>query len=625
MTDNTNLNEGLFDKIKSIENAAAESGENPLKSLESVVTKGFSRNKKPKTAPQIPTPVSQIANNEVIEQIDKHNKEITKTEQKKVSIKNRRQNKKIIEDIKKLDDEQYSKVNEEIRQELQEINNVEIPEGVDLVEVEETIEEAIENIPDKIDESKLVYTKLAKTNKKGYYKVKVSIKTSEIPDEINFIGTYIKQHSKGLILARQTDIRIIGVVNNTQLRHINNALKLSSKSVTFKPDHKKKKVRRGTRVIVSANEEFEKNGYLTVYFQEGRKHDVVSFHKPAEKSEQSYLEYIGDRIVEFYIKGYDVVMSKIMYRNFPNPLLDLIDIIVSHGDFKAKIEAKNNKIEAVEFHTKGDNNQWLVCYVSENHHDNYSVTLWRKDGVDDDDFEYRPKIGSKTSNFTIADLKTYLYETLTAAYAKDWSEELNLKSTIRDSKDAVRRMQHFASMLSFNYMKKAYSSMIEFVKNEFDNYDVKVDLQIDYVVTKDAYERDTNVIGETIVGHTNYVKFSLSYMRITLYNYGKDSKQWITSDQYYDMLKTKDKRPYQERTRALGYKEGATRKYTSGDFGFRLEYNVAGHKHTYVAKTFEEVAVDTQFLSDNPHFPISKLSDHLEVKIKPNANIKKST
>lgn len=298
-----------------------------------------------------PTSMQQLFVSKTIEVAKKSNT----ISEKKSNVRKRKKSPVIPDSIP---EEQYHEENQIVKDELESVENIVIPEEVDVIETEYEINQAIEDIPQPIDLDDLEFVKIEKKTKNGYYKCKVSWKKDGIPDQLNAISSYVKKQSKGLISPRLCDLRVIANTNKTQLR--NSKLKLGAITAVYKPDHTRLKVNKGTRFMISLPEDYKSTGNILIYIQESRKKNIIELTQKDFRSEQHFNEFIGDRIAEYYIVGYDVAFEKLRLRTTNNPLMEIIDLVVKTNEYKAKpyIEDETH-IYAVDIVSTSTKNQWL--------------------------------------------------------------------------------------------------------------------------------------------------------------------------------------------------------------------------------------------------------------------------
>lgn len=486
---------------------------------------------------------------------------------------------------------------EVVKEVIEEENNVSL-DNVDTVKLVEGVGAAIEAIPDaepiKIEDLEITVAK-SKKDKTGYFKTKVNIKKDSIPEDINKIASYIKQHSNGIIKPRVCDLRVIGNTNKTQLR--NSELKLSVNTVVFKPDHTKLKVNKGTRFMISIPEDYSATGNLLVYLQESRAKTIMELTAKDFPNKDVFIEFIGDRIAEYYYHGYDVTLKKLQLRSADNVLMPVISNVLNTRDYKAKpMVNKDNHLYGVEFVSNGSDNQWLSVFVEETKElGKYTVYGFNNLTID----KYYPK----QKDFTLQWLMDNLVILLNQFYSKDWSNE--------------KKAGDFEEIYYMHYKlthKKLWDAMtvIRKMSEPSDDEDTNPDdynpngIQILETASKKDMKRlqKNDYDAEAIIGKTNYLdSFILTYLAYPIIGGDRrKGRQYITRDQYYDKYSVSDRRNYQQREKTILKKEGIERNYNARIYCFQLEYKIKGNNEpqVYRSKSFKDVMDVTRFLTNNP-------------------------
>lgn len=468
---------------------------------------------------------------------------------------------------------------------LEENNNVSL-DNVNTIEVLEDVGVALENIPDgvavDIDDIEIIPSKTRK-DKTGYFKTKVNIKKSNIPPVINTIASYVKQHTKGLISPRVCDLRVIGNTNKTQLR--NSSLKLSVNTIVFKPDHTKLKVNKGTRFMISIPEDYESTGNLLVYIQESRAKTILELTAKDFPNQDVFNEFLGDRIAEYYYHGYDVTLKKLQLRGADNLLMPVISMVLNTQDYKAKPYCDdNNHLYAVDFISKGAENQWLTIQIIESEQfGKYDLKATSKLGVE---------FNIKSEPVTLQWLSNNTVELLNKLYARDWSKELEAEGLD-------------ASMLNMNKLKhlklrEAYYTMVGLIESE-PNLGLEI---LGTLSRRDMLKlKKTDYDAEAIIGKTNFCEFVLTYLAYPIIGGDKrKGREYITRQQYYNKYSVNDRRNYQQREKTILKKEGNERNYNARIYLFQLEFRTdKNQKYTvYRSKKFEDVVSITKFLTNIP-------------------------
>jgi hypothetical protein len=565
---------------------------------------------KPKNNIKISKTIDQILSDKTIETIENNNKKTISKQDKSKSVQKRKKDVKIVEALENLPEQEYSQANEIVKDELEEVYNIDIPDNVDVIETEKAINDAVDNIPGNIDISDLEFTPISSKSKKGYHKSKVTFKSSEIPDQISKIASIVKKESKGIIAPRTTDLRIISNTNKTQLK--SSRLKLSAISVTFRPTHGSSiKANKGTRIILSVSDNYSSTKDIILYFQEGSKKDITIMNPSNgfNNNEDQMNQWLANIITDFFTSGYDVVSKKILLRSVDNPLMQVIDVVTATHRYKARPHVETGRIISVDFKSKGSKNQWLYLSIQMSGvRGGYEVFAER---FNDDEFQVKMAMTNPAKKYyTLEDLKKNIVEVLDKAYDHDWSETLGIGGVSIESR--MKRLKHYVSLLDFRQMKLAYDGLMKYVELENEN-GVEVDLRIERVITKRDFMEKANLTGEAVVGRTNYCEFVLSYLLQPLL--GKDARNsadFITSEDYYEKTGVKDRRKASQRNRSITVKQGVNRNYNSGDFLFMLEYESKGRKHKYMCKKFSDILKNTEFLSDSPKFPKSEYDKYLK-------------
>jgi len=479
----------------------------------------------------------------------------------------------------------------EAKKDLEIITDTEIPEDVNVVELEREINEAVDAVSDNISIGDIELTFIEKDKSKtGYTKVKTSIGSDKLPDIINKIATYIKQQTKGLIKPRISDMRVIGNTNKTQLR--SSSFKLSSKTITFKPDHKKLKVSKYTRVMLSVPEDFSSTGNLLIYLQESRKKTIVKIEASNFVSELAFINFIGDKIAQFYFHGYDVTLPKLTFKGTNNPLTKVLTTILDTNQYKAKPYVdEDNRIYMFDVYSKGIDNQWLYIRVSETSiPDLYEVSA--KNNVDTS-WEYI----LLNKPISLNKLDNNILDILEKSYLKDWTDELKLQDEHDEFIYNFRKLNH-------NKLKQV---AIEFNDLRETNPELNIELK-KFISKKDMkYLLSEDYDSEAIIGQTSFVDyFVLTYLAYPIKAGDKrHGKQYITNEEYYKNYNVKDKRDYFERDKTAWKKQNIDRKYNARIYLFQLEYSANGIKHVYRNKTWESIKNNTGILTDTIKFPVT--------------------
>lgn len=480
---------------------------------------------------------------------------------------------------------------QQAREDLQFLTNTEIPEETNVLELESQIDDAIKNVANiDITDIELTFSKTEKT-KEGYYKNKVTISKSSIPAIVNKIATYVKTHSKGVLVPRVVDLRVIGNTNKTQLR--NNKLKLSADCVLFKPNHEKLKVNKYNRFIISIPENFESTGNILCYIQESRKKAIIELKKDNFISEEAFINFIGDKIAMFYFHGYDVTYNKLIFKGTFNPLSELIHVAVETGKYRAKLYSDNDgKIYSVDFDNKDPKNEWLFIRISETSvFDRYELVA--KNFVDDG-WEYQI-VGKPLS---LDQLKKNIVNVLDTCFNRDWTNELKLTEKMDLFVYEFKKITH-------NKLKIAAIDL-----SDISDSDSELGMEIRKVLSKKDTVKLMNgdYDSESIIGKTNFCDyFILTYLAYPIIGGDKrHGKEYITTDEYYQKYNVKDRREYPERDNTVLVRQKTDRNYNARIYMFQLEYFANKTKHVYRNTDWEIVKNVTGILTNNIMFPMSK-------------------
>lgn len=494
---------------------------------------------------------------------------------------------------------------DKVAETLEEISGNDMTD-VNVVEVVATTTEALEEVPDvdlTLDDVEIKPSK-TKKDKTGYFKTKVNIKKSNIPEIINKIATIVKQESNGIISPRVCDLRVIGNTNKTQLR--GQELKLSAATVVFKPDFHKLKVNKGTRIMLSVpNGQSDKSyhGNLLVYVQESRAKNILEVSQKDFDSEQQYIGFLAKTISSYYINGYDVTLKRLQLRGTNNPLLEIMQLVVGTGDYKVKpVQDTDGHLYRFDVISKHDKNQWLRVIVNEVMQGTYRV-YGLNELTQDEYIITRNDISLKTLSDNIISI-------LNKSYERDWSKELKIgngNDEIPEAYYMLDKLKHRKLRLVGN---EIYIASVD-SNNDEQPEEKKV---FDYPVVdgiellKTASRRDmiklqkNDYDAEMIIGKTPVLDyFYLTYLAYPIIGGDRRSgREYITRDSYYQKYNVLDHNQYQKRKKTILEKEGNERNYNARIYLFQLEYSVNGVKNIYRAKTFKEIMDKTKFLSKNP-------------------------
>ena len=535
----------------------------------------------------ISKPIAEEYQESVISQIHNLNKTEQVIQQAKQQQQFRSQQKQLITE------ENFSAHNEIVKQNLETIIGKELPENINFVELEEQISSALSEIPNGSEFSisdldiKPITTKKDKT---GYFKTSVTIKGENFPAQINSIASYVKEKTKGLIFPRKCDPRVIGNTNKTQLK--GSSLKLGAISVVFKPDFEKLKVNKGTRIMISVPENYDLTGNLLIFIQESRAKKILEITSKDFESIELFNQFIGDRIVEYYVSGYEIVLKKFELRKTNNPLMQVINVIVGSHEYKAKPYSDDeSNIFAVDFISKEDKNQWLYIQIIES--DVKGIYDVIAKNTADQTWEYQI-----SKNLTLGALLKNFYDILGTCFNRDWSKELDIKDEDDNFYYLYDKLKHFKlkkALIKLNEVRTEQPEIGVVLKETLSKQDTAKSIS-------DSYD------AESIIGKTDFMNyFILSFLAIQIV--GGDKRKgadYITTDQYYEKYDVKDRREYEERQKTILKKQGIERNYNARNYMFQIEYKVGEKKHIYRDLNFDNLCEQTGLLTDSIKFPITQ-------------------
>jgi hypothetical protein len=482
--------------------------------------------------------------------------------------------------------------NNEAKNTLSAALGTDIPDEINAIALRDQIQDIVANIPDLdvdtfFDDTEIKFDG-TKKDKTGYYKITTNIRKDNIPSIINKIASYVKQNTNGIIKPRVCDLRVIANTNKNQLK--NSLLKITSATVVFKPRHKVMKVNKMTRIMLSIPGNYLETQRIIVYLQESRDKNILEISNNDFPSEEHFINFLGDRIVEYFFHGYAVTLKKLQFKNVRNPLMNVVSNVVKTREFKAKINADNdtNEVTSVEFYTNGIQNEWLYIVLSKT--DNPGLyQLFGKSKVDD-------TINIPASkNVSIDFLNKNLLGILQGAFVKDWTKAGLYKPFENDDYAA------FVYELGKLKHRKLQDAGIEV----FDKLGVPIKVmsknETATALNSENYDAEAVVFKKVDIG-LNYA--ALSYLAFQIIGGDKRfGRNYITTEDYYTKYHVKDRRPYPERERTVLKREGRERPYNSRIYLFQLEYEFKGKKSIFRAKTWEEIKEYTGILTDNIQFP----------------------
>ena len=532
----------------------------------------------------IPQSIEDTLKNNVIQQISGASAMEDKLEKLK-RLRDFRRKKAGLVDLQENPPQQVAPTKEENLQKIQEIaelDGVVLPENINVVELEEQLDAAFAEIPgaENLSFADVKVITGTKKDKTGYYKTKTVIK--DVPEVMNIISSYVKDQSKAVIIPRKVDARVIANTNKTQLR--GSALKLSIYTVVFKPDFKKLKVNKGTRFMISTAPNFDSTGNLIIYIQESRAKFIMEINRSAFDKQEFFDEFIGDRIAEYYVLGFEAVKHKLQYRDVSNPLMKLVNEIVKTGEYNSKLytDDETGHIYSVDFFSKHSENQWLYANIIEGQvSGTYDLVL--KNRVDET-WVFKPS----TKVWSMSNLRSDLYEILDNAFKTKW----NLTEEVPEE-------YYQLDNLRYKKLREAFMEIFELFENS-PELEIKIAKTLSRAETAKSINKTYEA--ECIVGKTGFVDyFILSYLAFQVV--GGDRRrgqQYITTEQYREKYAVKDDREYDKRGRTILKKEGESRNYNSRPYIFQLEYSINGKACIYRSKDFAKVRELTGFLTENP-------------------------
>lgn len=481
---------------------------------------------------------------------------------------------------------------EELVEELNEKTGVDlsVEEGSNLIE---QLEEAAEEIPafdfeiggEGLSGLNIVVDKKTRNKSTGYYRTVVNIKSNDIPPIINKIATYVKTMSKGLVAPRVTDLRVIGNTNKTQLR--NSKLKLTTRTITFKPNPAKLKVNKSNRIMLSFPEDYSSsNPSLLVYIQESRAKSIIEVSSEGFDSIESYISFVGERIAEYYTMGYQATYHKFQTKNISNPYIDVIRTLLATHDYKIKIIADNDdNIQGFLVKTTGTDNEWLNVMVRESSIDGiYEVVGY--DTVRGNEISVFNSSVKITQNW----LNDNLLKTVNELFKRDWSNEIeDLDSVYYE----LKKLKH-AKLGNFGFY--------------IINNQEKLETELIRTVSKNEMKKiqSGDYDAETLMGEGKYIgKWALTYFAMQIVGGDKrHGSEYITSDDYYSKYSVKDTRSYENRKRI---KKNPEENYNSRPYVFMLKYVINGKPITLISKDLNYIISESGMFTNNPNTnPVSE-------------------
>lgn len=477
-------------------------------------------------------------------------------------------------------------VNEELKEHLENIKKEELPAEVDYIRTKQEIDEANDNIAEVTDIVDLDFKKVVKSDKTGYYKTTVKLKKENIPLQISTIASIAKGYSKGLIAPRVCDLRVIGNTNKTQLKTFK--LKLTAATVVFKPNPKKMKIKKFHRFMISIPDNYDEEGILLIYMQDGRKKTIFEIDSKPFPDVDTFNKYIAKRIANYYTLGYDVTLKKFQLNGKQDPLMELIKIAVGSHDFKAKPYTDDTgNIFAVDFYTKGANNQWLIVQVIDSDEYTGMYDIYALSKVDE---TFKGTITREPNS--INKLMKNILDILVRCYERDWSK------LIGSDPEAIFLYQY--GKLKHAKLRVALTTIYDYGK---DHPELSITLK--KTLNKQDVEKklNENYDAEAAIYTVNN---GLEYFILTYYahqlNSGdkRSAKEYIDNENYYDKYKVADRREGIERVKE-------DRNYHARKYLFQVEYLVSGEKEAHIYRDFdiESLLTNTGIITNNVLFPES--------------------
>jgi len=551
----------------------------------------------------IPQPIAEEFQENVVSQIS----QIDRVQEiKRISaLRSKKKNK--TEQISQVSAESLEKRMQEVRKEIEALRGEDLPENINIIEIEEEVSTALEDIPgaEHIDIGDLDIRAIpTKKDKTGYFKSEITSRKENYPDILLKIASYVKKRSKGLLIPRKVDLRVLANTNKTQLR--GSALKLGLTSIVFKPDPNKLKVNKGTRFMISVPEDYMSSKNIIVYIQESRNKKIIQLSpNDTQKTQDNFNAFIGDRVVEYYFSGFDITVKKLELRSVNNPLMDVTTNIIATHEFKAIPHVdENSHVYSVDFYSKGVDNQWLYIQVVETEIPG-KYELIAKNKVD------------QTWNFaltqkpvTLNALNSNLYNILSSCFGRVWDKELNIEDNMR--------FYYLYDKLSHAKLKNVMVYMFEMMESE-ENSEEDLDFQdkkikINPIIKETLSKKDTakalkiDYDSEAIIFKTDFIDYCIcSFLAYPIVGGDKrKGSDYITTEQYYEKYNVKDTRNYQERQKTISKKEGTERNYNSRIYLYQLEYSVKGKVHIYRNTKWEDVLKETGIFTTLVKFPETK-------------------
>jgi len=437
-----------------------------------------------------------------------------------------------------------------------ESNNEILPENLDIVEIAEEVEVAIESIPD-IDElpiSDLLITEIK--SKVGYSKSKVTIKSEIASDELSQIATIVKSATDNIVIHRAMDLRTIGNTNKTQLR--DSEIKLNSISYSFNPKPNSQiTAKKYQRIILSVSLDYNSTKRVTLFIQESRDKYITSINMD--------IQFIAKLISDYFIVGFSATKAILKSNSGKNPLSLLINKYMLTRKFLVKpLYDGDDEYDHLILTTKTGKHQWLKIHIKENSlKGTYGIYCKSKLDIDWKGAKVNHKNGINipiTIEYLLQD------DTIESIYklfdTMDWSAHG------MGEDDLENRQYYLMNKLTYKPLKSAFVEIYDLSSDEIDNNGVF----IKDVLSKLDTSKDINsgYESEVIIGKTNYIDyFILNWSAIKIENgnsrIGKNEKN-----------------------------------YHSREYMFTLIYSISNKKYTIQNKSFSEIKDLTGFLTKIP-------------------------
>ena len=475
-----------------------------------------------------------------------------------------------------------------------------LPENIDIVEIAETITDAIDEIPgaENLELSDFKLTEIVnRKDRTGYTKVKVTIRDDKFPTFMSKLATEVKRLSKSVVLFRKMDFRTIGNTNKTQLR--NESLKLTGISANFKPNPNLQKVNKGTRFIISVPDDYNSSKNLIVYIQESRDKFITIIEGKSFHNEDEMIAFFADVISKYYTYGFDLTKRELSYKDVNSPLLAVMKNVLSSNRYKTKIKKddESGKVTSMLIISKEPKNQWMGVSVR----DGQVIGTYIVTCISKIDSSWRQGVNNPTgAPVTISDLTGPKFiKILDTLYDREWNIETE------DNKEYF-----LIDKLTYRKLKDAFIQIYNMEESHPDfGVMIKETLsQIDTAKALNESGKTKDYAAEGIIGKTNFLDyFILTYMAVQIVGGDKrHGKDFITTNEYREKYAVKDDRDYNERRGTILKKGESDRNYNSRPYMFQLEYSIKGKVGIYISKEFSDVLNVTNFLTDYPKIVNSK-------------------